>query len=77
MMGEVRLPQRVLYTSDMTLIKAIAAAGGFTDYANKRSVRVHRGEQVVQVNAGKALKEPREDLPLKPGDTIEVKRSIF
>lgn len=76
-MGEVRLPQRVLYTSDMTLIKAIAAAGGFTDYANKRSVRVHRGEQVVQVNAGKALKEPREDLPLKPGDTIEVKRSIF
>lgn len=76
-MGEVRMPQRVLYTSDMTLIKAIAAAGGFTDYANKRSVRVHRGDQILQVNAGKALKQPREDLPLRPGDTIEVKRSIF
>jgi len=76
-MGEVRMPQRVLYTSDMTLIKAIAAAGGFTDYANKRSVRVHRGDQVLQVNAGKALKQPREDLSLRPGDTVEVKRSIF
>ncbi|HPA16849.1 MAG TPA: polysaccharide biosynthesis/export family protein [Verrucomicrobiae bacterium] len=76
-MGEVRMPQRVLYTSDLTMLKAIAAAGGFTDYANKRAVRVHRGNEVVEVHAGRALKEPSQDLPLKPGDTVEVKRSIF
>lgn len=76
-MGEVRMPQRVLYTSDLTMLKAVAAAGGFTDYANKRAVRVHRGNEVVEVHAGRALKEPSEDLQLKPGDTVEVKRSIF
>lgn len=76
-MGEVRLPQRVLYTSDMTMLKAVAASGGFTDYANKRAVRVHRGGEVVEVHAGRALKDPSEDLPLRPGDTVEVKRSIF
>jgi polysaccharide export outer membrane protein len=76
-MGEVRMPQRVLYTSDLTMLKAVAAAGGFTDYANKRAVRLHRGSEVVEVHAGRALKDPSEDMPLKPGDTVEVKRSIF
>lgn len=76
-MGEVRMPQRVLYTTDLTMLKAVAAAGGFTDYANKRAVRVHRGKEVVEIHAGRALKDPSEDPPLKPGDTVEVKRSIF
>ncbi len=75
--GEVRVPQRIPYTNDLTLLRAIAASGGFTDYANKRSVRIQRGGEMLTVNAGAALKDPNLDEPLRAGDTIEVRRSIF
>jgi polysaccharide export outer membrane protein len=75
--GEVRLPQRVEFTSDLTVLSAVAAAGGFTDYANKKAVRVTRGGQVITVNAVAASRNPAADERLQAGDTIEVQRSIF
>lgn len=75
--GEVRSPQRIQFTNDLTVLRAVFAAGGFTDYANRRSVRVIRGGRVYIVNARAAAGDPRLDMPLKAGDVIQVDRSIF
>jgi polysaccharide export outer membrane protein len=75
--GEVKLPQRVQYTGDLTVLSAINAAGGFTEYASQSRVRLLRGDKVINVDIRKVRKHPETDIPLEPGDTIEVMRSFF
>jgi polysaccharide export outer membrane protein len=75
--GEVRVPQRVPYTKDLTALGAIAACGGFTDFANRRKVRLLRGGQLIEFNATSILQDPSKDIPLSPDDKIQVDRSVF
>lgn len=75
--GEVKLPQRVQYTGDLTVLSAINAAGGFTEYASQSRVRLLRGDKVINVDIRKVRKHPDLDISLEPGDTIEVMRSFF
>lgn len=75
--GDVRSPQRVVYTPDLTLLKAITAAGDFTDYANDRKVRLLRSGEVMVVDVKKIRENPSLDIPLKPGDDIYVPQSWF
>jgi polysaccharide export outer membrane protein len=75
--GEVKLPQRVPYTGDLTVLSAISAAGGFTEYASQGRVRLLRGDKVINVDIRKVRKHPDLDIALEPGDTIEVMRSFF
>jgi polysaccharide export outer membrane protein len=75
--GDVRQPSRVIYTPDLTMLGAINACGGFTDYANRRVVRILRGQQVMQVDAVKAARTPGADPPLFAGDQIYVPRTMF
>lgn len=75
--GEVRSPQRVPYTKDLTAIGAIAACGGFTDFANRRKVNLLRGGRRIEFNAAEILRDPSKDIPLMPDDNIQVDRSIF
>ena len=68
-MGEVRAPGSYSYTSNLTILNAVALAGGFTYRANRRKVSVSRGgegEATVPLDHG-----------LKPGDTIIVKERFF
>jgi polysaccharide biosynthesis/export protein VpsN len=76
--GEVKRPDRYPYIGEMTVIKAIAAAGDFTDFAEKGSVLLTRlnGEKFT-VNVKKARKDHRLDLPIFPGDAIHVNRRIW
>lgn len=76
-LGEVRAPQRVVYTPDLTILKAISACGGFTDYAQKRQVKLLRGGKVYIFNAVDALQDPSKDIGLQAGDQIQVPRTIF
>lgn len=76
-LGEVRAPQRVLFTNDLTILKVVSACGGFTDYAQKREVKLLRGGKVYVFNAVDALKDPNKDVPLQAGDQIQVPRTIF
>ena len=75
--GDVRQPRRVEYTSDLTLLGAISASGGFTEYADQRKVRLIRdgGVQIVDIKA--VRKDPSLDVPLLPGDQIEVPQSFW
>jgi protein involved in polysaccharide export with SLBB domain len=76
--GEVRSAGPIAYLGDMTVTKAINAAGGFTEYADRTSVIVTRANrQQVFINVKKALSDPKLDLPMYPGDSIYVKRSIL
>ena len=75
--GDVRSPSRVTYTPDSTLMSTINSCGGFTEYANRRAVRILRGQQVIQVDCVNAAKTPGADPPVYPGDQIYVPRSMF
>jgi len=76
--GEVKIPNRQIYLGRMTVLKAIASSGGFTDFADKTKVRLIRADGTTQiVNCKKALIDPRMDLEVFPGDTVHVRRSIW
>lgn len=75
--GDVNAPQRVSWTADLTLLSAINAAGGFTEFADRGDVRLLRGSRGYEVDVRKILEDPQQDIKLLPGDKIEVGRSIF
>ncbi len=75
--GDVRSPQRVVFTPDMTILKAITAAGDFTEYANPRKVQLLRGGERIVVDVKKIRENPSLDIPLRPGDDIYVPQSWF
>jgi protein involved in polysaccharide export with SLBB domain len=75
--GDVRSPMRPIYTPDLTLLGAIAAAGGFDEYADKHHVRIVRGTQVIVVDAATASRVAGTDPLVYPGDQITVPRTIF
>ena len=75
--GDVRQPRRVEYTSDLTVLGAISAAGGFTDYADQRKVRLMRGGRVQIVDIKAVRSNPSLDIILLPGDQIEVPQSFW
>lgn len=75
--GEVRSPQRLYHAKDLTVLGAIATTGGFTDYADRRNVKLLRDGQVIVFDAVEMLEDPTKDIPLLPDDKIQVDRSIF
>lgn len=73
--GEVRGPSRQLWAEGMTVVKAIQTAGDFTDFAKKTKVRLTRTDgRTVIVNCNKAIEDSKYDLPVYPGDRIDVPR---
>ncbi|MEO0795670.1 MAG: polysaccharide biosynthesis/export family protein [Verrucomicrobiota bacterium] len=75
--GQVANPGRVIWTPDLTLTKAVQAAGGFTLYAREGAVQLTRDQQVYIIDADLALDSPKEDPKLFPGDSINIERSPF
>ncbi len=73
--GEVRNPSRQVWAGHTTILSAIAAAGGFTDFADKKKVLVIRANgKRHTVNCVNALKKPELNLPVYPLDQINVPR---
>jgi polysaccharide export outer membrane protein len=81
--GQVAHPQALPYREGMTVLDAILAVGGLSQFASgnrARIVRVEKGQQTTihvkladLVNSG----DVRENMPLKPGDVLVVPQSIF
>jgi polysaccharide export outer membrane protein len=76
--GEVKLPHQIEYRGEVTVLRAIEAAGGFTDFAKKSKVRLRRvgGEELI-VDWEKAARDSRKDPPVYPGDYIYVPRRLW
>jgi polysaccharide biosynthesis/export protein VpsN len=71
--GEVRVPARQPYIADMTVLRAIDTAGGFTDFANRDKIELRRANgKTYTVKWKKALKDPKQDLPVYPNDQVTV-----
>jgi protein involved in polysaccharide export with SLBB domain len=69
---------RLIYNHRTTVLQAIASAGGFTDFANKKKVKLTRMDGRVQViNCVKARENPVLDLEIYPGDKIYVPRRLW
>jgi len=82
--GEVRNPGalQVKRSQKITLLKAIAQAGGLAENASKRGVTIKRkdtnGKEInIKVNLNDIIKGKTKDIPLKEGDVVIVKESIF
>jgi polysaccharide export outer membrane protein len=75
--GEVRKPQEYPLNRKISLLQAIAAASGYTEYANQKMVTVTRNGKILKFNAKEIEKNPELDIPIEAGDRIKVHRSIF
>jgi len=75
--GEVRAPNKYEYPGQLTAATAISMAGGFTDFANKKSVQVTHAGKTRRVNVVRAIEDPSQDVPVYPGDRIYVKRRWY
>lgn len=76
--GMVKIPSKQEYVGPTTVLRAIASAGGFNEYAKLSTVELsHENGKIEIINCKKALKDPRLDLPVYPGDKIFVRRKIL
>ena len=75
-MAKSRRPTARFTTAGLRSCKAIASAGGFTDFANKKKVRLTRVDGRTQiVNCVKALENPSLDLEVYPGRQESMSRA--
>ncbi len=81
--GGVKTPSVIPYREGMTVLDAIISAGGFTEFANPNDVIIIRKEGKEIKNIEARIKDVLKkgdissDIPLKPGDRVIVKTSIF
>jgi protein involved in polysaccharide export with SLBB domain len=76
--GEVRKPGPEPYLGETDIIKAISAGGDFTDFANRKKVRLTRADGRTEiVNVLRVMEDPQYDVPVYPGDKILVPRRFF
>jgi len=73
--GEVKSAGRLQYTADLTVMSAIGGAGGFTDFADKKHVKLVRSGTVQVIDTTKISKHPDQDVKVVPGDQIIVLQS--
>ena len=71
-LGEVEKPGTYPYTSGLTVLNAVATAGGFTYRADKKNVWIkHNGETTEQKS------ELTPSIVVAPGDTIRLGERFF
>jgi polysaccharide export outer membrane protein len=76
--GEVNKPGALTLIGQMSILQALAMAGGFTDFADKKNILIKRksarGMETLKFNYKDALDDDKkEPLQLRAGDTVVVK----
>lgn len=75
--GEVRAPGKQPYIGNVTVLRAIETAGGFTDFAKRSNIEVRRADgKIEHVNWKKALKKPKLDVQIFPNDHVIVRKGL-
>jgi polysaccharide export outer membrane protein len=76
-MGEVKSSGPLPLKGPLSVMQAIAMAGGFSEFANKKDIRVQRqtgtGVKTLTFNYKEALEDNRPPLLLQAGDVVVVK----
>jgi polysaccharide export outer membrane protein len=73
MYGEVQRPGQLRLERGMTLMQALAQAGGLTARGTERGIKVHRKDESGAVK----ILEPKMNDPVLRDDVIYVKESLF
>jgi polysaccharide export outer membrane protein len=75
-MGEVYRPGSVTLQAPLTVLQALALAGGLKDFADAKNIRILRktstGVNAIAFNYKDAVKSLRAPIYLRPGDTVVV-----
>lgn len=71
-LGEVEKPGTYPYTSGLTVLNAVATAGGFTYRADKRTVWIKHNGETSEVKG-----ELTPSIVVAPGDTIRIGERFF
>jgi protein involved in polysaccharide export with SLBB domain len=70
--GEVRSPGQYPYVNGMSILNAVALAGGFTDRADKSEVYIRRN------GASKEVEYPADETTkVNPGDIVRISERFF
>lgn len=72
-LGEVAKPGSYPYVSGMTVLNAVALAGGFTPRAKKEDFKLER----MASNGHRSDVDAGQDTPVQPGDVITVRERWF
>jgi len=78
--GQVTQPGSYPYRPNLRLLDLITEAGGFLPSADRKKVRILRrsgtDRRIIPVNAEEIMTsgDPNKDIPLEPGDLVEVTR---
>jgi polysaccharide biosynthesis/export protein len=81
--GQVQHPMALPYREGMTVLDALLAVGGLTQFASGnrgRIVRVQNGQEtIIHVKLSDLLNsgDVRDNIALKPGDVLVVPQSLF
>lgn len=75
--GEVRAPGRFPLTTGMTLLQVVVTAGGFTEFADERDVRIIRGDRRLRYSIREIEAHPEKDVEIEAGDVIIVTRRFL
>jgi protein involved in polysaccharide export with SLBB domain len=83
-LGQVKKPgtfQFPVSSTRLTLLEAISLAGGFSDIANIKKIKIIRSKEgnkdILQANAESIMSGDSQDIPIEPGDIINVSESLF
>jgi polysaccharide export outer membrane protein len=79
-MGEVATPGSIQMRGPMTVLQALAMAGGFKEFANTKDIRILRRptgilktSESISFNYNEAVKGNAQPIYLQPGDMVVVK----
>jgi len=83
--GEVKQPGMLPFVRerDWTALKAVLAAGGFTQFAARGRASLIREEAgkrlIIPIDFNDLMRNPEagKDVPMKPGDILNVPQSLF
>ncbi|MDD5072663.1 MAG: polysaccharide export protein [Candidatus Omnitrophica bacterium] len=81
--GEVLKPGTYFLEDNMTVLKAISSAGGFTKYGSSSRVKVLRpkagsaGYETIKANMKLIMNGLSKDIVLEPGDIVQVEEGVF
>jgi polysaccharide export outer membrane protein len=81
--GAVNTPSSIVYRPGMTVIDAVLAAGGISDFASPNNTKLYRKiggkTRVISINLGNILNdgELKTNIDMRPGDILTVPERLF
>ncbi len=81
--GEVLRPGTYFLEDNMTALKAISTAGGFTKYGSSSRVKILRpkkegaGYDLIKINMKHIMNGSETDVIIEPGDIVQIEEGVF